>query len=400
MNDTRDFPIYRAAFSGLLAMLVGVGIGRFSYGPLVPAMVGAHWYSATAAFWLGAVNLLGYFVGAALMRSWRGHLQAKPLVIGLMAATALALFASALQFGIVWFGFWRLLSGVTGGVLMVLMAAAVVGRAPAQQKGRVGGITFAGMGAGITLSALLLPLLLRLGLVATWLGLGLICAGATLTVACIMPASSIGAMPKSEERRRVSRPVQLLLVSYALSSLGFVPHMLFLSSFVAIGLHRGVAAGAAVVAWFGIAAVVGPVMLGRVADRFGFLPTLAVGYVVMGLCTALPLWNDSTFALDISAVGVGAVGLGSVMLAAGALAGMAPPRRLAANWGMATMAYAVMQTLTAAGFSNLFHMTGSYALLFAIGATSLAISAALVTAASRGEREANAPLASPPVPRK
>ncbi len=66
MNDTRDFPIYRAAISGLLAMLVGLGVARFGYGPLVPALVGAQWYSATAAFWLGAVNLLGYFFGAAL----------------------------------------------------------------------------------------------------------------------------------------------------------------------------------------------------------------------------------------------------------------------------------------------------------------------------------------------
>src|SRR5271163_4255822 len=102
MNDTRDFPIYRAAFSGLLAMLVGIGIARFGYGPLVPALVGAHWYSASAAFWLGSVNLLGYFLGAALMRFWRGRLQSKRLVIALMAATALSLLASALNWGMVW----------------------------------------------------------------------------------------------------------------------------------------------------------------------------------------------------------------------------------------------------------------------------------------------------------
>ncbi len=97
-----------------------------------------------------------------------------------MAATALSLLASGLNFGVLWFGFWRLLSGVTGGVLMVLMAAAVVGRAPPSQKGRVSGITFAGMGSGITLSSVLLPVLLRHGLVFTWLGLGLLCIAATL----------------------------------------------------------------------------------------------------------------------------------------------------------------------------------------------------------------------------
>ena len=383
MDDKSSFPIYRAAVSGLLAMLVGVGIARFGYGPLVPALVGAHWYSATAAFWLGAVNLLGYFFGAALMRFWRGRLQAKRLIVGLMAATALSLLASALNWGMVWFGFWRLLSGVTGGVLMVLMAAAVVGRAPARSKGRVGGITFAGMGSGITLSSLLIPLLVKQGLVFTWTVLGLVAVAATLLVAWLMPEATIVASPPKRGAAKMNRAVLLLVIAYAGSALGFVPHMLFLSSFVAIGLQRGVAAGADVSAWLGVAAALGPVILGRVADRFGFLPTLALGYAVMAGAVALLLVNDSSFALDLSAIGVGAVALGAVMLAAGAIAGLVPPERLAAEWGIATMAYAVMQALTAAGFSHLFHATDSFLLLFGIGAVALVGSMALVIGAAR-----------------
>src|ERR1700733_10876935 len=183
MDDKSPFPLYRAAVSGLLAMLGGIGIARFGYGPLVPALVKAHWYSAASAFWLGAINLLGYFFGATIMRFWRGRLQAKRLVVWLMAVTALSLLASALNWGLVWFGFLRLLAGVAGGVLMVLMAAAVVGRAPSHSKGRVGGITFAGMGTGITLSSLLIPLLVNQGLVFTWTVLGLVAAAATVAVA-------------------------------------------------------------------------------------------------------------------------------------------------------------------------------------------------------------------------
>ncbi len=300
-----------------------------------------------------------------------------------MAATALSLLASALNWGMVWFGFWRLLSGFTGGVLMVLMAAAVVGRAPPDAKGRVGGITFAGMGAGITLSSLLIPLLIKQGLVFTWTVLGLVAAAATLVVALLMPASTITARPPQRGEAKMSRAVLLLVIAYSGSALGFVPHMLFLSSFVAIGLQRGVAAGANVSAWLGVAAALGPVILGRVADRFGFLSTLAAGYAVMAAAVALLLVNDSSFALDLSALGVGAVALGGVMLAAGAIAGLVPPNRLAADWGAATMAYAVMQALTAAGFSHLFHATDSFLLLFGIGTVALVGSAGLVIAAAR-----------------
>jgi hypothetical protein len=125
------------------------------------------------------------------------------------------------------------------------------------------------------------------------------------------------------------------------------------------------------------------VVLGRVADRFGFLATLAAGYFVMALAVALPLVADAGWVLDISAVGVGAVALGAVMLAAGAIAGLVPAGRLAAEWGLATMAYAVTQALTAAGFSTLFHATGSFYLLFTIGVASMLVSAGLVWLAAR-----------------
>ncbi|HQT47327.1 MAG TPA: YbfB/YjiJ family MFS transporter, partial [Acidocella sp.] len=202
-------------------------------------------------------------------------------------------------------------------------------------------------------------------------------------VALLMPASTIPAAPKGEVAGKISLPVLLLIIAYAGSALGFVPHMLFWASFVAIGLHRGVAAGAQVSAWLGVAAAIGPPILGRVADRFGFLATMSTGFAVMSAAVALPLVNDSTLALDISAVGVGVIALGSVMLASGALAGMVPANRLAASWGMATMVYAVMQTLVAAGFSTLYHVTGRFSPLFATGAVALLFCAALVRLAGR-----------------
>lgn len=383
MHGPPPFPIYRAAFSGLLAMLVGIGIARFGYSPLVPALVAAHWYSATAAFWLGAVNLLGYFIGAWVMRGYAGTFQAKPVVLALMGITAAAILGSAANFGVLWFGVMRLASGVTGGLLMVLMAAAVVGRAAPADKGKVSGITFAGMGSGITLSSLVIPVLISHGLVLTWLVLGGLCLAAMGVVAAIMPGSVITLTPPSKAAGGVSRAVAILIVAYAMSALGFVPHMLFWSSFVAIGLHRGVAAGADVMAWLGIAAALGPVVLGRVADRFGFLRTIIFGYLVMGSAVALPLFNDAHLTLVISSIGVGSIGLGSVMLVAGAIAGLVPAQRLAPDWGLATMAYAVMQALVAAGFSTLFHITGSFLLLYGIGAGFVLVSSLLVMAAAR-----------------
>src|SRR6478609_4761345 len=45
---------WRAISAGLCATLVGIGLARFAYTPLLPAIIDAHWFSASAATYLGA----------------------------------------------------------------------------------------------------------------------------------------------------------------------------------------------------------------------------------------------------------------------------------------------------------------------------------------------------------
>jgi predicted MFS family arabinose efflux permease len=381
-----EFPLYRAAFSGLLAMLASIGIARFGYAPLVPALVAAHWVSAPAAFWLGASNLLGYLIGAAVMRSWRGAIRTKALVVGLMALTAFSVLASAWNFGLIYAGIWRVLTGMTGGALMVLMGAAVVGRAPAAARGKAGGITFAGMGAGIMMSALVIPRILPFGLPETWGMLGSACVLATIIVAAIMPESTIPARVKMPGSAAINLPVLLIIIAYGLVAVGFVPHILFWASFIALGLHRGIAAGAAYSALLGLAATLGPPILGRFADRLGFVATLSAAYFAMAAATLCPLIVPGPFGLAVSSIGVGVVALGVVVLTSGALAGLLPPARLSSTWGLATLSYSTLQAVSAAGFSTLFHATGSYRLLYAIAAAATFCAGALVAAAAYAAR--------------
>jgi MFS family permease len=378
-----EFPLYRAAFSGLLAMLTSIGIARFGYSPLVPALVAAHWFSAPAAFWLGATNLLGYLIGAAAMRSWRGVIHTKPAVATLMALTSVSVLASAFNLGVAYACIWRLLTGMTGGMLMVLMGAAVVGRAPEKNRGKVGGITFAGMGAGIMLSGLVIPRILPFGLPVTWGLLGGACVLATLIVAAIMPPAIIPARARTP-RAALNLPVLLIIIAYGLVAVGFVPHILFWASYIALFLHRGIAAGAEFSALLGLAAMLGPPILGRIADRFGFVITLAAAYFAMSAATLCPIvFGPGPLQLAISSIGVGTVGLGVVVLTSGALAGLLPAERLASTWGLATLSYSALQAVSAAGFSTLFHATGNYGMLYTIAAAASCSAGVLVAAAAR-----------------
>ncbi|MFP3607137.1 YbfB/YjiJ family MFS transporter, partial [Paraburkholderia sp. SIMBA_053] len=60
--------VWRHIFAGFCASLVGIGLARFAYTPLIPPLIQAHWFAASDVVYLGAANLAGYLLGALLGR--------------------------------------------------------------------------------------------------------------------------------------------------------------------------------------------------------------------------------------------------------------------------------------------------------------------------------------------
>src|SRR5260370_4682427 len=61
-------PVWLSAAAGLCASLVGLGLARFAYTPLIPALIVAKWFSAADVVYLGPANLAGYLPGAIVAR--------------------------------------------------------------------------------------------------------------------------------------------------------------------------------------------------------------------------------------------------------------------------------------------------------------------------------------------
>ena len=70
----------RAATAGLCATLVGIGLARFAYTPLLPALIEGGWFSPPDAAYLAAANLVGYLVGAIGARPVMGRMRPTWLV--------------------------------------------------------------------------------------------------------------------------------------------------------------------------------------------------------------------------------------------------------------------------------------------------------------------------------
>jgi predicted MFS family arabinose efflux permease len=389
----QDISGWRATLSGSCASLVGIGLARFGYAPLLPAIIGAHWFAPSAAAYLGAANLAGYLAGALLGRPLAAKLPAPMLLRGLMLLATAAFFACAVPISLQWFFIWRLLSGISGGSLMVLAAPTVLAHVSQRRRGVASGAVFAGVGLGIVASGTLVPLLLREGLAQAWYGLGALSLLLTVVAWAGWPAgspASPGAPGDHNQHRRPTNRLRALYVQYALNAAGLVPHMLFLVDFVARGLGEGLDSGAQYWVLFGLGAVVGPVLSGHLADRTGFGQALRLAFFVQAVAVLLPALGTGTAGLIVSSLVIGAFTPGIVPLLLGRVHELLPHDVAAqkAAWSAATTSFALLQAAAAYGLTFVFTQTGGdYRLLFVIGAaafvTSLGIDLAVGVSSSR-----------------
>src|SRR5882757_4950013 len=173
-------PVWLSAVAGLCASLVGLGLARFAYTPLIPALIAAKWFSASDVVYLGAANLAGYLAGALLARPAAARIGAVAALRAMMVLATLSCFASSVPVSFLWFFAWRFLAGLSGGIIMVLAASTILPHVAPSKRGFVGGVIFAGVGLGVAASGTLVPLLLQQGVKEAWYGLGALSAVLTL----------------------------------------------------------------------------------------------------------------------------------------------------------------------------------------------------------------------------
>ena len=372
-TSTSALPI----FSGLCASLVGIGLARFAYTPLIPSLIQAQWFSANDVVYLGAANLVGYLIGALLGRPIARQLGNKNALRLMMLLVTAAFFACAFPLSVIWFFGWRLLSGITGGVIMVLVAATVLPHVPASRKGLASGAIFLGIGLGIAASGTIVPPLLNMGLHATWLGLG----GLSLLLTAISwfgwPADlpHPTAIHAGATVEPTPSAVYLLFGQYAFMAAGLVPAMVFLVDYVARGLGAGAQIGALVWVMYGLGAIVGPVSYGFLADRLGARMGIRLVLVVQAIALGLLAVSHSFMALAVLAVIIGSFPPGIVPLALARVHELVPDHhRQQIAWSRATVSFATFQALAGFAYSALFNATGGqHAMLFVIAAGAIVV---------------------------
>ncbi|MDP1953190.1 MAG: YbfB/YjiJ family MFS transporter [Polaromonas sp.] len=234
--------------AGLLALATAMGIGRFAFTPLLPMMLSDGVVDLPSASWLASAKYFGYLVGALLCTFqpwiWKRLGFLPPLVAtvwlrGGLVATALLTLGMALQLPVAW-PLLRFAAGVASALVFVYTSGWCLAQLSRLGAPALGGVMYAGPGAGIAISGLLASGMVALQWTAAagWLIFGVLAALLTSIVWSTFSerdsragavAGGASANPAVREEAPAGRPQMLLLASaYGLAGFGYIITATFL----------------------------------------------------------------------------------------------------------------------------------------------------------------------------
>lgn len=315
--------MFRVLIGGVIALAIAMGVARFAFTPILPAMQAATGLGADGAGFLASLNYLGYFLGA-LGAGLVPHGPVRTavfrvaLVLNVGSTAAMGLdFGDAASAMLPW-SVLRLVSGVTSAGIFILGIAMVLDTLVRAQGERWAGWLYTGVGAGIAASGLFVALVGdRLNWHGDWLALGGICAVVGLFPALwVTDPPPVAAPPVSGadagggKTAALSLPLLLLTVAYFLEGGGYIVSGTFLVSILKT-MPETAAVGQAAWIVVGLGAMGAGVFWAAVARRFGSWWALILAHLAQTVGILLPM-TGSPAAAVVSALLFGGTFVGIV----------------------------------------------------------------------------------------
>jgi predicted MFS family arabinose efflux permease len=382
MNSTRAQHSTRPialALGGAIALASAMGIGRFAYTPILPEMVAALRLSASEAGLIASANFAGYLIGALVAAASFFAPQRRGWMLAALLTSALTTGAMAASTSLPVFVLLRFLGGFASAFALVFTSSLVLDRLSDTGRGHMAGHQFAGVGAGIAISAVLVAVLAARNVVwqMQWLACAALSILAVAAVATLIPPRPRSAASgDGRTGATLGVPLAALIVAYGLFGFGYVITATFLVQLVRtspaimplepyVWLIVGLSAMPSVPLW---------TTIGR---RLGTGEAYAIASLVLaaGVLSSV-LWVAPAGAV-LAAILLGSTTIGITVM------GLVGARRLAAGAasriiGLMTASFGLGQIIGPIFAGWVHDLTGTFLLPSIAAATLLAISAALV----------------------
>jgi predicted MFS family arabinose efflux permease len=373
---TGSHPARQAAIACMVVLAVVLGIGRFAFTPLLPLMLHGGGLDIRQGGWLASFNYAGYFAGALTCAALRIE-PARMVRAGLLLTVLLTLAMGLTNQFWIW-AIVRFAAGAVSAWTFVFASQWGLRRLAELDAHGWSGVIYAGPGAGIVATGLLVSFAGGWGAAAGWLGFGLVAAVLSALVWRVFvaapvphanPVSPTLAEASSAPHGAAHRAEALWLVLlYGVPGFGYIITATFLP---VIARHALPGSAWPDLFWpmFGVALIAGALGAARLPHHWDNRNLLAACYVLQAAGVALGIvWPTA-----------GGFGVGSMLIGlpftAITLFAMREARRLRGNhaaglMGYATAAYGVGQIIGPLVAAPVAVHTGSFspALWLAAGA--------------------------------
>ena len=333
---------YLIAFGLSFGVMIALGLARFAYALVLPAMRADLGWTYAQAGTVNAGNAVGYLVGA-LVAAPLMRLNTRLTFAFGAVLTALALLVTGASSGFAWLLALRFLSGVTGALAFIAGGAlASHVAAGAGRSAVLVGLTFAGGGLGILASGVALPGLLESGWrwPSAWALMGAVAFAAS--VPAVLAARLAPEPPRAVSTARLADARVLVpdAVAYFLFAVGYIAYMTFAVAFLR-ETGRGTLEVSAFWAVLGVSSAATPFVWGGFVGRARGGRALSVLLGVLTLAALLPLASTATPVMLASAALFGAF-----LAVPGCVTAIARRHLEPASWGTAI---ALLTVVFAAG---------------------------------------------------
>jgi predicted MFS family arabinose efflux permease len=375
---------YKVLASGAFSLLLGMGVARFAYTPLLPQMQEQAGLGLAEAGWLAAINYVGYLSGAVVASlisdpALRNRLYRVGMVVAVLTTAMMGITTDPTVWAVS-----RYLAGLSTATASLLGTGLILNWLIVHDHRGELGIPFAGIGLGIAGSAAAVALMNRWGLDWREQWYAFTAIGFVLLVPALrwMPAPERGTVTRSGHSMQDAPPsaafLRLLMAAYFCAGVGYVVSATFIVAIV--DRLPGVAGhGTLVFLFIGLGAAPASVISDLVARRMGEVNALILAAVLQIAGILLPVLGNGLLPALLGAALFGATVMGIVSLVL-TMAGRYYPTSPARMMGKMTLSYGIAQVIAPAVTGSLAMHLGSYrdglylaAVVMAIGALLLVL---------------------------
>ena len=348
--------------AGILALVVGVGVARFAFTSLLPAMLENHLSIAFAGM-LASLNYVGYLSGSIFSIFIKDiHAKVRFFRLGLILCIVTSLFLAFTENQVIWL-VARLLAGFGAAMALVVGSAIVMSKLQNTNKTKAMGIHFSGLGFSILVSDLIMRVVFKFSddWQHAWLALAIIGTLFACYSAYILSFDKQNAdqvIKHKFDKSLFSPLVIILALAYFTEGVGMVVQATFLPDIV--NSLPGLA-GYGGYAWLavGLAGIPSCIVWMRLAHRYKSIDMMMLAMALQVVGILIPIFSNSIILNLISGMLFGATLIGLVALFmnfAGQLAGKNPVFIM----GVITAAYGVGQVVAPLYCVALIEQFGNY----------------------------------------